>query len=126
MPKKVCKFKTIDYLCCPKCFLPQGTKLSERIVLSGGYQSGQMGQTVNLLAYAFGGSNPSPPTVIFIGKPLGGVCSDFGSPRANLFAGGSGVKSEGSTQLNDKNQCKGPVGRRWITARQRRNPLCHN
>ena len=28
----------------------------------GGYQSGQMGQTVNLLAYAFGGSNPSLPT----------------------------------------------------------------
>ena len=28
----------------------------------GGYQSGQMGQTVNLLAFAFGGSNPSPPT----------------------------------------------------------------
>ena len=23
-----------------------------------------MGQTVNLLAYAFGGSNPSPPTTI--------------------------------------------------------------
>jgi hypothetical protein len=28
----------------------------------GKYQSGQMGQTVNLLAYAFGGSNPSFPT----------------------------------------------------------------
>ena len=28
----------------------------------GKYQSGQMGQTVNLLAYAFGGSNPSLPT----------------------------------------------------------------
>ena len=28
----------------------------------GRYQSGQMGQTVNLLAYAFGGSNPSLPT----------------------------------------------------------------
>ena len=28
----------------------------------GSYQSGQMGQTVNLLAYAFGGSNPSLPT----------------------------------------------------------------
>ena len=26
---------------------------------TGKYQSGQMGQTVNLLAYAFGGSNPS-------------------------------------------------------------------
>ena len=25
----------------------------------GKYQSGQMGQTVNLLAYAFSGSNPS-------------------------------------------------------------------
>ena len=28
---------------------------------TGKYQSGQMGQTVNLLAYAFGGSNPSLP-----------------------------------------------------------------
>ena len=28
----------------------------------GTYQSGQMGQTVNLLALAFGGSNPSVPT----------------------------------------------------------------
>ncbi len=31
----------------------------------GKYQSGQMGQTVNLLAYAFGGSNPSLPTFLF-------------------------------------------------------------
>jgi hypothetical protein len=29
---------------------------------TGGYQSGQMGQTVNLLSFDFGGSNPSPPT----------------------------------------------------------------
>ncbi len=28
----------------------------------GVYQSGQMGQTVNLLTYVFGGSNPSAPT----------------------------------------------------------------
>ena len=28
----------------------------------GKYQSGQMGQTVNLLVYTFGGSNPSSPT----------------------------------------------------------------
>ena len=34
----------------------------ERGKTKGGYQSGQMGQTVNLLALAFGGSNPSPPT----------------------------------------------------------------
>ena len=29
---------------------------------TGGYQSGQMGQTVNLLSFDFGGSNPSLPT----------------------------------------------------------------
>ena len=29
--------------------------------ISGRYQSGQLGQTVNLLAYAFEGSNPSRP-----------------------------------------------------------------
>jgi hypothetical protein len=28
----------------------------------GGYQSGQLGRTVNPLAYAFVGSNPTPPT----------------------------------------------------------------
>jgi len=31
---------------------------------SGRYPSGQRGQTVNLLAYAFGGSNPPLPTVV--------------------------------------------------------------
>ena len=31
----------------------------------GGFQSGQMGQTVNLLSFDFGGSNPSPPTSFF-------------------------------------------------------------
>ena len=29
----------------------------------GKYQSGQMGQTVNLLSFDFGGSNPSLPTL---------------------------------------------------------------
>ena len=31
-----------------------------------GYPSGQRGQTVNLLAYAFDGSNPSPTTISFL------------------------------------------------------------
>ena len=31
----------------------------------GRYQSGQLGQTVNLLAYAFVGSNPALPTTSF-------------------------------------------------------------
>ena len=33
-------------------------------VSAEGYPSGQRGQTVNLLAYAFGGSNPPPSTII--------------------------------------------------------------
>ena len=31
-------------------------------VQTGIFQSGQMGQTVNLLVFTFGGSNPSVPT----------------------------------------------------------------
>ena len=42
------------------CYTTQAQRL--RIDFMGKYQSGQMGQTVNLLAYAFGGSNPSLPT----------------------------------------------------------------
>ena len=34
----------------------------EKADVPGIFQSGQMGQTVNLLAFAFGGSNPSLPT----------------------------------------------------------------
>ena len=34
----------------------------EKQSIAGEYQSGQMGQTVNLLTYVFGGSNPSSPT----------------------------------------------------------------
>ena len=36
--------------------------LQPRIRL-GVFQSGQMGQTVNLLSFDFGGSNPSAPTL---------------------------------------------------------------
>jgi hypothetical protein len=32
-------------------------------ILPGRYRSGQTGQTVNLLAYAFNGSNPFLPTI---------------------------------------------------------------
>ena len=40
--------------------------------LSGGYRSGQTGQTVNLLAHAFAGSNPAPPNFFpsFPHRPL--------------------------------------------------------
>jgi hypothetical protein len=44
---------------------------------SGRYPSGQRGQTVNLLAYAFGGSNPPLPTIVAMGlstaRSVGGL-----------------------------------------------------
>ena len=42
-------------------------RLTRRSSIDGlvGYPSGQRGQTVNLLAYAFDGSNPSPTTIFF-------------------------------------------------------------
>ncbi len=39
-----------------------GTVAGRRRKTLGGYPSGQRGLTVNQLADAFGGSNPSPPT----------------------------------------------------------------
>ncbi len=36
----------------------------------GRFQSGQMGQTVNLLRHRFGGSNPSLPTFIENPRPV--------------------------------------------------------
>ena|GEM_PF-6869417 len=41
------------------CFTPV---VSVAVQIPEGYPSGQRGQTVNLLAYAFGGSNPPPST----------------------------------------------------------------
>ena len=49
-----CKTEKLYYLCGAKG--------------KGEYQSGQMGQTVNLLAYAFGGSNPSSPTNAYVAQ----------------------------------------------------------
>lgn len=37
------------------------------LTTKGRYRSGQTGQTVNLLAYAFDGSNPSPTTIFIPG-----------------------------------------------------------
>ena len=55
----------------------------------GKYQSGQMGQTVNLLSFDFGGSNPSPPTLFLKRK----FCGNSSVDRALAFqAGGRGFE----------------------------------
>ena len=54
----------------------------------GVFQSGQMGQTVNLLSFDFGGSNPSAPTLS--GE---GCCGNSSVDRALAFqAGGRGFE----------------------------------
>ena len=51
---------------------------------SGRYPSGQRGQTVNLLAYAFGGSNPPLPTTVTndacTGRGVGGLFEEQVAP----------------------------------------------
>jgi hypothetical protein len=47
-----------------RCFSLFSMRLSRMPAGSGRYPSGQRGQTVNLLAYAFGGSNPPLPTIV--------------------------------------------------------------
>ena len=39
--------------------------------MKGGYQSGQLGRTVNPLSYDFAGSNPAPPTECIHQSPVG-------------------------------------------------------
>ena len=51
---------------------------------SGGYQSGQMGQTVNLLSFDFGGSNPSLPTFLRLERSLV-FCGSSSVDRALAF-----------------------------------------
>ena len=64
LPTKNCGSSSVDRAL---AFQAEGRGFEPRLplffeILLGKYQSGQMGQTVNLLAYAFGGSNPSLPT----------------------------------------------------------------
>ena len=46
---------------CNEVIINQKSKIDNVL---GRFQSGQMGQTVNLLSYDFGGSNPPLPTLI--------------------------------------------------------------
>ena len=70
----------------------------ERLKL-GVFQSGQMGQTVNLLSLDFGGSNPSAPTylAVLLYCALRKGCAECGNSsvdRALAFqAGGRGFES---------------------------------
>ncbi len=64
--------------------LPSFFRRTEKVrslYCEGGYQSGQLGQTVNLLTYVFVGSNPAPPTAPVIVL----VTADINWPRVDDF-----------------------------------------
>src|SRR5919197_147369 len=66
---------------------------------SGRYPSGQRGQTVNLLAYAFGGSNPPLPTTCANGHgDAGGNSSAVERQPSKLGVAGSNPVSR-STRI---------------------------
>jgi hypothetical protein len=66
---------------------------------SGRYPSGQRGQTVNLLAYAFGGSNPPLPTIVAAGgcsdRGVGGLFEVRGDPTCPTTAATRATTDEG-------------------------------
>ena len=64
-------------------------EVSQRVPAnSGRYPSGQRGQTVNLLAYAFGGSNPPLPTILSddacTDRSVGGLSETRGAPGRGI------------------------------------------
>ena len=71
---------------------------------SEGYPSGQRGQTVNLLAYAFGGSNP-PPSTNFVN----GRCSDM-EVDANHRTENAGSTDSPGASRNATRKRRGPGG----------------
>ena len=88
---------------------------------AGGYSSGQRGQTVNLLAYAYGGSSPSPPitlqsTVAFGERAL----SLHGGERPGCAGPRAAAPRRACTALAAR--ASSPFGWRtaWRTARRRR------
>ena len=76
--------------------------------VSEGYRSGQTGQTVNLLAHAFGGSNPPPSTRIDETSSGGRASGSSSIGRARAFqARGCGFEARLPLQ-----RTVGPVARR--------------
>ena len=53
-----------------RLFFVQPKQAGRPFPTKGVFQSGQMGQTVNLLLFSFGGSNPSAPTQTYCGSLL--------------------------------------------------------
>jgi hypothetical protein len=67
-------------------------------ILTGRYRSGQTGQTVNLLAHAFGGSNPPLPTArAGVGTPRAGVAQLVEHQPSKLRVAGSNPVSRSAT-----------------------------
>ena len=98
---------------------------------SGRYPSGQRGQTVNLLAYAFGGSNPPLPTTDSGGNSSAverqpsklGVAGSNPVSRSTVTKSGRARRAEGG--LSEKRVAALADTPRNTSARQIDNRLAH-
>ena len=104
----------------------RGTNILTGYVRTGGYSSGQRGQTVNLLAYAYGGSNPSPPTTPSILFSSGGAGrtakrSVAGRPLCGLTAGEWGASLRFAPSPASPRECRS--GSRGVLAGARTPPF---
>ena len=58
----------------------------KRVATKGVFQSGQMGQTVNLLLFSFGGSNPSAPTATHVASGGPNLAEDLCKASESLLS----------------------------------------
>ena len=77
---------------------------------SGRYPSGQRGQTVNLLAYAFGGSNPPLPTNVWAMVDVRGNSSAVERQPSKLGVAGSNPVSRSTVHLGEASTAGGLAG----------------
>ena len=89
---------------------------------SGRYPSGQRGQTVNLLAHAFGGSNPPLPTTVHQGRKRGnssaverqpsklGVAGSNPVSRSRVVGRAGGRRGAGAPP-SEASERRDPIGR---------------
>jgi hypothetical protein len=72
------------------CFSFKNVRAYRVLVSAGRYPSGQRGQTVNLLAYVFQGSNPCLPTKPRVRVPAIHDCASRMKPQLGFGEGKTG------------------------------------
>ena len=103
---------------------PQPSTLNSQPTAVVGYSSGQRGQTVNLLAYAYEGSNPSPTTTFIIHNNYRGLWMLFSWPQNshNTVRAGGSNRGAGRSSIHTSNS----PGQTMTTKRSAANNRGHS